>query len=198
MSALLDLLTHIGDLKLLPRTGWLFAGIRQPESVADHSYVTIWTALLLAETINEEWQAQGLDAPLQIDRVLQIALVHDLAESVLTDLPKRSTDCLGENVKHAAEAAIVAQLLQAMPNGERYLACWHEYTDGATPEGRLVRDADKLEMISQALRYETMGQRNLADFWQTHQWRYPASADLWHALQQRRAALQLSTSNQPE
>lgn len=189
MSAILDLLTQIGDLKLLPRTGWLFAGIRQPESVADHSYATMWTALLLAETINEDWQAQGLDAPVQIDRVLQIALVHDLAESVLTDLPKRSTDYLGEEVKHATEAAIVADLLQSTPNGERYLACWHEYTEDATPEGRLVRDADKLEMISQALRYETMGQRNLADFWQGHRWRYPASEALWHALQQRRAAL---------
>jgi putative hydrolase of HD superfamily len=186
MSVAFDLLSSVGDLKLLPRTGWLFAGIRQPESIADHSYATIWTALLLAETINQEWQNQGLTAPLDIAHVVQLALVHDLAESILTDLPKRSTELVGKAVKHQAEADAIRALLQPLPNGTSYIACWHEYSAGVTAESRVARDADKLEMVHQALRYEAMGHHNLQDFWEGHQWHYPASEAFWQDLCQRR------------
>lgn len=187
-DAQLTLLHHVGDLKLLPRTGWLFAGIRQPESIADHSYATIWTALLLTEAVNQEWQEQGLSAPLDLLRVMQIALVHDLAESILTDLPKRSTELLGKAVKHQAEAEATESLLNELPNGALYVDCWHEYTAAITPESQVVRDADKLEMISQALRYEESGHQNLQEFWQGHQWHYAASETLWQTLQHQRSS----------
>lgn len=182
MAVSLDLLQHIYYLKQLPRTGWLFAGVRQPESIADHSYATIWTALLLAEEINQDPAAQGLTAPLDCAQVAQIALVHDLAESIVTDLPKRSTDLLGKAQKHQAEATAVTQLLRSIPNGESYIACWHAYSAGTTPESRLVREADKLEMLFQALRYAESGHQNLQDFWEGHQWTFPATQALWEAL----------------
>ena len=53
------------------------------------------------------------------------------------------------------------------------------------PEGRLVRDADKLEMIHQALRYEQTGQRNLAEFFATPRWNFTLSAQLYATLAQR-------------
>jgi len=186
-STQVTLLHHIGDLKLLPRAGWLFAGIRQPESIADHSYATIWTALLLTETVNQNWQDQGLSAPLDQFKVMQIALVHDVAESILTDLPKRSTELVGKAVKHQAEAEAAEKLFQGLPNGAIYVACWHEYTAAITPESRVVRDADKLEMIAQALRYEETGHQNLQDFWEGHQWYYAASEALWQELQHQRS-----------
>lgn len=186
MSLLVEFLTNVGYLKQLPRAGWLFAGIRQPESIADHSYATIWTALFLAETVNQDWQNQGLTAPLDLDQVMRLALVHDLAESVLTDLPKRSADLLGKPIKHRAEADAVQTLLHALPNGATYIACWQEYTANLTPESHLAHDADKLEMVHQALRYEAMGHRNLQEFWEGHRWYYPASKALWQELQSQR------------
>ncbi|MEZ4728384.1 MAG: HD domain-containing protein [Caldilineaceae bacterium] len=179
---LLPLLTHLQVLKQLPRTGWLLAGVAQPESVAEHSFVTCWVALLLAEAINESYQEQGLTQPLDVAKVAQLALVHDVAESMVTDLPKRSTELLGKTVKYQAEAAAMRQIFQEMPNSAAYLAHWQEYVDDATPEARLVHDADKLEMIHQALCYEQAGQRNLGEFWQDHQWHYPVSRDLFAAL----------------
>lgn len=182
LSSALLFLTHVQALKQLPRTGWLFAGVAQPESVAEHSFVLSWLALLLAEQINQAYTAQGLNQPLDVARIAQIALVHDLAESILTDLPKRSTDLLGKAVKHQAEALAMQQICRQLPNHAHYLACWQEYVDGTTPEGRLVRDADKLEMIHQALCYEQAGQRNLAEFWQGHQWHYAASRNFFEEL----------------
>lgn len=175
-------LPHLQALKLLPRMGWLFAGIAHPESVAEHSFVMSWLALLLAEQINTDYSTQGLTQPLDIAKIAHMALVHDVAESILTDLPKRSTDLLGKQTKHQAEATAMQHLFQQMPNGAYYVGCWQEYAEAATPEARLVRDADKLEMIHQALCYEQTGQRNLTEFWQAHVWHYPVSQNLFEEL----------------
>lgn len=164
IPALAGLLDHANDLKLLPRTGWLFAGIQPPESVADHSYVTALLALALAEAINTEPAAHGLAQRLDVARVVRIALLHDLAESVVTDLPKRSVALLGESAKHAAEAHALSAMTARLPGGGEWLALWREYDAGSSPEARLVRDADKLEMTHQAVRYTQQGRRGLDDF----------------------------------
>ncbi len=182
-----QLLTHLNDLKQLPRTGWLLAGVVNPESVAEHSFGVIWLALLLAEQINQGWAAAGLTQPLDAGQVMQIALVHDVAESLLTDLPKRSAELLGRGIKYNAEAQAMQQLFAEQPGGDQWIGCWNAYANAATPEARLVRDADKLEMVQQALRYEQRGQRNLEEFWQGHTWHYAASSILYeHFLSQRR------------
>jgi len=186
-SSLLTLLDQINHLKQLPRTGWLFAGVTQVESIADHSFAVTLLALILAETINTDWAAHGLAGPLDVDHVVKVALVHDLAESLLTDLPKRSADLLGKAVKHAAEERAMASLLADVPNAAMYQQLWTEYDSGATPEARLVRDADKLEMVHQALCYERRGQTNLEEFWQGYTWHYAASQTLFAHLQQSRA-----------
>ena len=182
MDALLTWLDHANLLKRLPRTGWLLAGVQPCESVADHTCATALLALGMATTINAQPAVHGLQAPLVVSRVLTLALVHDLAESVLTDLPKRSTQLLGATVKHAAEAQAMATLTEGLAGGPDYVAVWSEYDTALTPEARLVRDADKLEMVHQALQYEQRGQRNLAEFWQEHRWRYELSATLFACL----------------
>jgi putative hydrolase of HD superfamily len=174
------LVDRVNDLKQLPRTGWLLAGVSSPESIADHSLATALVALLLTDAINTDWQSQGLTQSLAGDRVLRIALVHDLGESLLTDLPKRSTDLLSRSIKQAAEAQAMTHLFQAIPNGAAYRQLWYEY------EAKVVRDADKLEMVHQAWRYEQRGHRNLHEFWQGHTWHYPLSRALFEQLCQQR------------
>ena len=112
LAALLD---AANDLKRLPRTGWLLAGVPQPESVADHCFATTLLALALAESINTDPAAHGLDEALDVGRVLRVALLHDLAEALITDLPKRSAERLGEATKRAAEAAAFAEIVAGHP-----------------------------------------------------------------------------------
>ena len=48
-----------------------------------------------------------------------------------------------------------------------------------------MRDADKLEMMVQCLRYELAGGRDLDEFWQAmdqRQWHYQLCADLYARL----------------
>ena len=178
---MIPLLNAAATLKLLPRTGWLMAGVAQPESVADHAWGTALLAMALATLVNRDPASQGLDAPLDCGRVAQIAVIHDLAESLVTDLPQRATQLLGKAVKHEAEAAAMAKLTRDVPDGD-FVALWREYSEFATPEGRLVKDADKLEMVHQALMYERTGNRNLGEFWQEYQWHYRVSEEMYAAL----------------
>lgn len=185
LSAIAAMLDYANDLKRLPRTGWLLAGVSPVESIADHSFATALLALQLAQAINEEYMVQGLDAPLNVERVLRIALLHDLGESVLTDLPKRTSQAIGETAKAAAEEK-AWQVLEPSPLHTGSLReAWQEYAVGESNEARLVKDADKLEMLHQALRYATTGNRNLADFWSQTSWAYPISGVMRHLLMQR-------------
>lgn len=182
MTSLLALFRQANHLKSLPRTGWLFAGVVQPESLADHTCLVALYALFLAEAVNENPAAQGLSAPLNVERVLALALLHDLAEAVLTDLPKRSAEVLGAEAKHRAEERIVGELLGDVPGGARFASLWREYDEAATPEARLVKDVDKLEMVLQAGRYSERGHRNLDEFRRGHSWHYPLCAALFEQL----------------
>lgn len=192
LHGLLTVLDRAGDLKLLPRTGWLLAGIGNPESVAEHSYAVALLALMLAETVNQEPAAEALTTSLDTGKVLRLALLHDLGESLVTDLPKRSTDLLGAAAKHEAEAAALNAIVADLPGRNHDLALWAEYDAASTPEARLVKDADKLEMVHQALRYEATGVRTLDEFWHGHRWHYRVSERLFTALQSRRNLRTLS------
>ena len=70
MKDIIGFLRAVGRLKGLPRTGWLEAGVKRPESVAEHSYKTAVFAMVLADL-------QGLDA----ERAMRMALIYDLAEA---------------------------------------------------------------------------------------------------------------------
>lgn len=153
---IVSLYARLAALKLLPRTGWLQRGVAQPESVAEHTFGVAALALLVA----------GAEPGLDQGRLLAIALVHDMAEALLGDLPASARRLLGADAKHAAERQAAAELFGALPQAGHYLALWDEYARGASREARLVKGLDRIEMLAQALAYERAGSRALAEFWE--------------------------------
>lgn len=155
------------DLKRLPRTGWLDRGVppADTESVAEHSFQTTLLAWIVAQE----------DASLDADRVLKLALVHDLAEALTGDPPpydraevpadpaarraffsvRRIRTAEQADAKHRAEQEASARLLALLPNASRaeIAALWEEYETRATPEARFVKQVDRLEAFLQARRY---------------------------------------------
>ena len=178
---LLDLLLQTMTLKRMPRTGWGMRGVPHVESVAEHSFGAALVALALAEAVTGE----GQGGPFDLEQVLTMALLHDLGEVRLTDLPVSATRLIPTEVKSQAETAAITDLLAPLPGAGRLAALWQAFEDRSSPEGRLVRDADKLEMMVQCLRYEQAGSRGLDEFWQTmdgHHWHYELSARLYGRL----------------
>jgi putative hydrolase of HD superfamily len=156
ITVLHQLQQRMVTLKLLPRTGWLQRGIRDPESIAEHTFGVATLALLVGDSV------PGMDR----GRLLTIALVHDMAEALISDLPASARRFFGAEAKYAAERAAMTELLSGLPQAEDYLALWEEYVQGSSAEARLVKALDRLEMLSQALAYERAGHRAMGEFWE--------------------------------
>ncbi len=173
----LQLLFDANQLKLIPRIGWQLRGVRPPESVAEHSFGVAFVALVLAEHVQSP--------PLDRGRLLAIALLHDLTETLITDLPPSAIRFLSPAAKQSAEEQALDHLLGDLPFGGEYRELWQEFEERSSAEGRLVRDADKLEMMIQALAYERdTGATNLDEFWDRID-EYPFAFEISRTLYQR-------------
>ena len=126
-------------LKEVARAGWLRVGVREPESVAAHSWGVAWLVLVLCP--------DGVDR----GRALAIAVVHDLAEARVGDITPH--DGVSPAAKSAAERVAMSELVAALSAGPEIQALWEEYEGATTPEGRFVKACDKLDMALQAERY---------------------------------------------
>jgi putative hydrolase of HD superfamily len=155
MREVVDFLLAAGALKNLPRTGWRLVGVTDCESVADHSFRVVLLALLLGELV------EGVDR----GKLLRMAVVHELPESIVTDLPPKAIQVIGRDVKQRAEREAWARLLPPGQQLDEWRALWEEFEAGRTQEAKLARVADKLEMLLQAYEYERAGYRDLDEFW---------------------------------
>lgn len=155
LAALHLLQSRIQTLKLLPRTGWLQRGMREVESIADHSFGVASLALVVGD----------LHPHLDRGRVLAIAIVHDMAEALIGDLPASASRLIGKAAKSEAERRAMHELFADHPLCGQYVALWEEYSTAASAEARLVKALDRLELLAQTLAYERVGTRNLDEFW---------------------------------
>jgi len=183
VDALCGLLLAARQLKQVPRTGWAMRGVPNGESVADHSFGVAFLALVLSEMIA---------LPVDRARVVAIALIHDLPEGVTGDLPTPAMVHFPPDAKHTAELAVLKTLLNGFPWAEQWQTWWQEFEFGSTVEGRLVRDADRLDMLLQAYVYEqTLGNRLLDEFWPQPDdgpFEFHIARRICEALMNRRAA----------
>ncbi len=179
------LFLEVATLKRTPRIGWGMRGVPHVESVAEHSFSVAFVSLALVDVLQAGGVFGGQGESLDREKVLIMALLHDLAEVRLTDLPSAAVRLITEPVKSQAEATAMADLLDPLPTSSTLRALWQEFEDNASPEGRLVRDADKLEMMVQCLRYERAGSRGLDEFWQAmdrRNWQYPLCGQVYERL----------------
>lgn len=153
---LLEIDKFLSRLKEVKRTGWLERGIEDPESVSDHSFIVVALSVILAD-------ARGLD----VAEVARMAILHDLPEAVTGDLtPSQKKEKIRE--LEEMEEEIIKSMTGLMPGevGERYLEAWRKLVEGSSPEAKLVRLVDKLEMGLQAARYiKKAGNSKLLDIY---------------------------------
>lgn len=177
---LLDLYFETQILDRIPRSGYVLRGVPEPESVTEHT----WHVLFLVWTLGA--RTDGID----VNRAMEIALVHDLAELRIGDLPRTSSHYFPEGAKRAAEAAAMSDILAPLPERARRL--FEEYQQGATPEARLVKACDKLQLMIKVAVYEKWGSGALAEFWDNPDnfpdGGFPAVREMFEELRARRNA----------
>ena len=109
------------------------------------------------------WFLAGEEPGLDRGHAVELALMHDLAELRIGDLPRTATTYLPAEVKHAAERRAAADILA--PADPRANALYEEYEEGSSTEALFVRACDKLQLMIKVTVYESWGHRGLAEFW---------------------------------
>lgn len=139
MTKLSCLISLLGQLKDLPRSGWLCKSVQNPESVADHSFGVALLTLLLA--------------PEHLDRnkCLKLAIVHDLSEAIVGDYTP--FDNISREEKSNLETKAQKKLVSELESAE-LAELFAEYEANQTPEAQFVHDIDRLEAVIQAKYYE--------------------------------------------
>jgi putative hydrolase of HD superfamily len=153
-ARIVDALVALDPLADLPRTGWLLRGVRPCESIADHSYFVAVTVMLLVDAL----RAEGV----QVDgeKALRLALVHDTPEAKTGDVPMPQKTPAMDAALEELEGQIALRILPPLQ-----ASAWREAEDCSSLEARLVKAADKIQMMTKALVYERQQRGDLHEFW---------------------------------
>jgi putative hydrolases of HD superfamily len=172
-QALSGFFAFAAKLKSVPRTGWLDRGLDplRVESVADHSF----GVALLAWACALQRHAEG--ASINPERVLKLAIIHDLAEAETGDstpydpaaIPSKHDPAARRAfletrhrrnrdrraAKQAHEDTVMRSSLAALPDATRSALgeLWDELQLGESPEARFVKQVDRLETFLQSRLY---------------------------------------------
>uniref|UniRef100_A0A8C5Q5T1 5'-deoxynucleotidase HDDC2 n=1 Tax=Leptobrachium leishanense TaxID=445787 RepID=A0A8C5Q5T1_9ANUR len=175
---LLQFMKLIGQLKRVPRTGWVYRKVEKPESVSDHMYRMAIMAMLTE------------DKNLNKDRCVRLALVHDMAECIVGDIAP--ADNMPKEEKHRKEKVAMKHLAQLLPEEmkKEVYELWEEYEYQCSAEAKFVKELDQCEMILQALEYEELEKRpgRLQDFYDSTagKFQHPEVVQLVSAIYEER------------
>lgn len=158
VSPILEVYLQANHLKNIYRFGWIKKGrdlpIRFCESDADHCFLLALLAIFVCDSFFPT---------LDRHKVLIMCLVHELGEIINGDprSPLNETERLN---KYEKEKSAIIEVFAHFPPGATYLALWEEFEKGITPEAKLVRELDKLEMAFQSKVYSLQHGKNLQEF----------------------------------
>lgn len=172
---IISLYQKIHPLDRIPRAGYLLRGVESPESVAAHSHFLSLLTLLFVEKYPGRYRS---------DKAMAMALIHDLAESVLMDIPMPAGNRYLKDVKKKAEEAIFADLMKDF--SDVYTKYFRELMELSSEEAKLVTALDKAQMMIKVLCYQKEGRGNLNEFWENpssfKDYGIDAVSDLFDAL----------------
>ena len=123
----------------LKRTGWLNHNVKDPESVAEHTYaVTLMTLLQTPQTIDK-------------NKAVNMALLHDIQETLIGDYAP------GDNItpqeKAQKELQAIKEIAKSLKKPE-ILTIFKEFEAKKSKESRWVKDLDHLDAVLLAGYYD--------------------------------------------
>lgn len=126
-----NFLFEVGILAKTPRSGFHFLGTGN-QTVAEHINRVSYIGYMLAM----------MDSKVDISKVLQLCLLHDISETRISDL-----NYVHQKYVERKEGEAHKDLVKSVPFGDKMLELIVEYGKKESPESILVKDADNLEWI---------------------------------------------------
>jgi len=137
MTRFIQFLNVAEKLKCETRHSWLSSG--RHESVAEHSWRLSLMAILFAPYLSK---------PVDLEKCLKMAILHDLAEAEVGDIPIFETQTLeAKKRKQDLEQAAMIQICNALKDkiGDDLYTLWAEYEEKKTYEAQFINALDKIE-----------------------------------------------------
>ena len=155
----LKLLDDVMALKRVPRSGWITYRISKydVEPVSSHTYSVAVIAFVMSETV------RLTNREVNMEKVLKMALLHDLSESMTFDISKAYLRYLGRNgekIKRHLERKAISRILSDINNrrlAKTLRVTVEEYDSARSLEAKIVHCADAIDLLLQVIEYEKMG-----------------------------------------
>ncbi len=148
-----NIINFVFELKHLSRIkheGWRMIGIKNPESVADHSLRAAQIGFILAK----------LEKYNNPQEVCSIVVFHDMAESRIGDIHKVAN----RYIKVEEEKVVKEQTEKLGDLGEDILNMHEQIENRSTTAGIIAKDADMLDMAFTAKAYAEIGYEYAKDW----------------------------------
>lgn len=126
-----NFLFEVGILAKTPRSGFHFLGTGD-QSVAEHVNRTCYVGYMLAL----------MDGTVNVSKVLQMCLLHDISETRISDL-----NYVHQKYVDRKEHEAHKDITDSIPFGGHMFGLIEEYEARQTKESIIVKDADNLEWI---------------------------------------------------
>lgn len=123
------------------------------ENAAEHSWHVALTAMVFFECASEK--------AMNLQRILEMLLVHDLVEIDAGDLLCYRTDQIPAQKEKERQAADRIFGLLPGGRGDKLRRLWQEFETNESPEARFANAVDRLQPLLQAIRTEGRS-------WRTH------------------------------
>src|SRR3989344_2717716 len=152
----LEFLKLVGKSKRIPRTGWVREKVKNPESIAEHSFRVGVIAMILAD-----------DLLVNKEKVMKMALLHDLGETFTGDIVWTRGDVVDIKIRDQKEKEELKNLIKffnTIDKGEEFIKIFKEMLLADSEEARIFWQIDKLEMAIQAFEYEEEQGESLDEF----------------------------------
>lgn len=143
---LVNFLYETGQLKRVKRSGWWLEGVKEPESVAEHSYRTAIIGYFLAKI-------EGADA----NKTALMCLFHDIHETRTNDSHKLAQRYF--KLEEGEKECLNEQFSMLGNEGKELFSLLNGLGDEKTKESVIAKEADLLEDALQAKEYYEIGHK---------------------------------------
>ncbi len=152
----LTFFTTTARSKRIIRTGWKREGVKDPESVAEHSFQLSVMAMVLADQLEVDKE-----------KLIKMAILHDLGELSTGDIVwsrGKIMDIEKRTNKETTELLGIKKMFAAINKTNEYKNIFEEMMERKSPEAKIFWQLDKLEMAIQAMQYEKDNNKKLDEF----------------------------------